>query len=205
MRIFHLPQSSRLLLKRIIATLSSLTVLLLLAGQSAVAGTGAVRSTQIQQLQAVPSAPAHIGEMNALILDGNRGRGLGAAIAARGVAIERRRGELYQVRIQNSKIKPFLDKLPAGTVARLPYPRSTTVVSSQGVDLTGASDMHSLLYDGTGVKIGVIDLGFSSLSTSQAAGELPPYHYRHDVSALRWGRPCRAGQTGGRGPAAVPA
>lgn len=71
------------------------------------------------------------------------------------------------------KVKAFLDKMPQGLSARLPYPHSENTVTSQGVGLTGAADMQQLAFDGSGVKIGIIDLGFSSLSTSQAANELP--------------------------------
>jgi subtilisin family serine protease len=46
-------------------------------------------------------------------------------------------------------------------------------VTGQGVALTGAADMQSLGTNGAGVKIGVIDLGFESLSSAQASGDLP--------------------------------
>ena len=101
-------------------------------------------------------------------------QGLARAIASSGVKIEHHIKNLYQVRMPAGKVKAFLDQIPQGISARLPYPHSENTVISQGVNLTGASDMHNLAFDGAGVKIGIIDLGFAALSTSQAANELPP-------------------------------
>lgn len=48
-----------------------------------------------------------------------------------------------------------------------------TLVTSEGVSLTGASGYHANGFRGQGVKIAVIDLGFAGLSSAQARGELP--------------------------------
>lgn len=48
-----------------------------------------------------------------------------------------------------------------------------TLVVSEGVALTGASDYHTRGFRGQGVKIAVIDLGFAGLSVAQSRGELP--------------------------------
>ncbi|MCX8103653.1 MAG: S8 family serine peptidase [Candidatus Bipolaricaulota bacterium] len=48
-----------------------------------------------------------------------------------------------------------------------------TLVVSEGVALTGASNYHAMGFRGQGVKIAVIDLGFQGLSTAQSRGELP--------------------------------
>lgn len=48
-----------------------------------------------------------------------------------------------------------------------------TLVVSEGISLTGASSYHASGFRGQGVKIAVIDLGFSGLSSAQARGELP--------------------------------
>ncbi len=48
-----------------------------------------------------------------------------------------------------------------------------TLVTSEGVTLIGASSYHSSGFRGQGVKIAVIDLGFSGLSSAQARGQLP--------------------------------
>jgi PKD repeat protein len=44
---------------------------------------------------------------------------------------------------------------------------------SEGVNVSGASNFHTNGFNGQGVKIAVIDLGFAGLGTAQALGELP--------------------------------
>src|SRR4030065_551869 len=85
-----------------------------------------------------------------------------------------RRGRLHEVSIPASRVKALLNALPSDVLARLPYPHQAVAVTGQGVAITGAADMQTLGNNGAGVKIGVIDLGFASLSTSQASGDLPP-------------------------------
>ncbi len=161
------------------AGLIALLVALLLTSQLALAAPsqqGAVRSSRIHQLQTdLLTHPERSAEMITLILsETTNQQGLARAIASSGVKIEHHIKNLYQVRMPAAKVKAFLDKMPQNVPARLPYPHSENTVTSQGVNLTGAGDMHSLAFDGTGVKIGIIDLGFAALSTSQAANELPP-------------------------------
>ncbi|MDA3870523.1 MAG: S8 family serine peptidase, partial [Gammaproteobacteria bacterium] len=161
------------------AGIVALLVTLLSISQLALAAPseqGAVRSSRLQQLQTdLLTHPERGTEMITLILEGHsQQQDLAGAINSAGVKIERQIRNLHQVRIPAAKLKAFLDKMPQGTSARLPYPHTTNTVISQGVNLTGAADMQNLSFDGTGVKIGIIDLGFASLSTSQAANELPP-------------------------------
>jgi hypothetical protein len=153
-----------------------LLLMLLVTSQHAVATPqGAARSSRIQQLHAeLLTHPERRSEMTTLILFDRSNTGLARQIASSGVKIDRQTGNLYQVRMPAGNTKAFLDKMPQKVSARLSYPHSTNTITSQGVNLTGAEDMQSLAFDGTGVKIGVIDLGFAALSTSQAANELPP-------------------------------
>ncbi len=135
---------------------------------------GADRSSRIIDLQKKAKSNAvDAGDKVALILAGDKFGSLAKAIEATGTAIQHQLGDQYQVRVLVNQVESFLNKLPAGTFARLSYLHSSTEVISEGVDITGASDMHALSTDGAGVKIGIIDLGFTSLSTSQAANELP--------------------------------
>ena len=136
---------------------------------------GAERSSRIHQLQTdLLTHPERSSEMITLIIsDHSNQQGLSRTITSAGVTIERHSRNLYQVRMPAGQIKAFLDKMPQLTSARLPYPHSSNTITSQGVELTGAADMQQLAFDGAGVKVGVIDLGFTSLATSQAAGELP--------------------------------
>ncbi|MBI1743272.1 S8 family serine peptidase [Candidatus Acetothermia bacterium] len=48
-----------------------------------------------------------------------------------------------------------------------------TLVTSEGVSLTGASSYHANGIRGAGVKIAIIDLGFIGIASAQARGELP--------------------------------
>ncbi len=63
----------------------------------------------------------------------------------------------------------------AGSVVQFVRPPLVpqTLVVSEGVALTGASNYHSMGFRGQGVKIAVIDLGFAGLSAAQSRGELP--------------------------------
>ena len=88
--------------------------------------------------------------------------------------IRARRGRLHEVSIPASKVTALLNALPSNVLARLPYPHQAVAVTGQGVAITGAADMQALGNNATGIKIGVIDLGFGSLSTAQASGDLPP-------------------------------
>ncbi len=51
-----------------------------------------------------------------------------------------------------------------------PFPLGT---ATQGVAAIGADAFHAAGFDGAGVKIAVIDLGFAGLSQAQASGDLP--------------------------------
>jgi subtilisin family serine protease len=96
-----------------------------------------------------------------------------AELAAQDGALRFRRGRLHEITLPAGRIAALLARLPAGSVARLPYPHQALAVTSQGVAITGAADMQALGYDGTGIKVGVIDLGFASLAAAQASGDLP--------------------------------
>lgn len=78
----------------------------------------------------------------------------------------------FELRIDSGRLAALAATLPDGSVIRPPFPHDAHVVS-QGVERTGATDMHALEAHGAGVRIGVIDLGFASLASSQSAGELP--------------------------------
>ncbi len=82
-------------------------------------------------------------------------------------------GNRYEIRIPANRLKQLLQSLPNNTYVRLPYPHKAVAVTSQGVELTGATDVQALGNTGAGVKIGIIDLGFTSYTTSQSTGDLP--------------------------------
>lgn len=80
---------------------------------------------------------------------------------------------LHEVSLPAGELASLIRLLPAGTVVRPPYPHWPAAVTGQGVALTGAGDMQALGKNGTGVKVGVIDLGFANYTTAQSTGDLP--------------------------------
>ncbi|HEY9120283.1 MAG TPA: hypothetical protein VIN33_11030, partial [Marinobacter sp.] len=78
----------------------------------------------------------------------------------------------FELRLDAGRLGGLAAALPAGSLVRAPFPHDVHVVS-QGVVLSGGADMQALAVGGTGVKVGIIDMGFASLATSQANGELP--------------------------------
>lgn len=82
-------------------------------------------------------------------------------------------GKRHEMRLTAQKLQQLLNSLPANIHVRLPYPHKAVAVTSQGVDIMGAADMQTLGNTGAGVKIGIIDLGFTSYTTSQSTGDLP--------------------------------
>ncbi len=116
--------------------------------------------------------PPKTEKITIILIDRTRS-GLRGIIKIHGGVLKYKSGNSYQIQIPAHRLSTFLNNIPDGVIARLPYPHSTNSVVSQGVAITGASDMQRLLTDGTGVKVGVIDMGFTGLSASQAAGELP--------------------------------
>ena len=123
---------------------------------------------------AAPKPPADI-----IILDWayeNSGAAIIAGLtsgAASGGQLRYQHGNSFEVRIPTGKAKGLLKRLPANSIARLPYPHTTTSVTGAGVAFVGGSDMHTLGFDGIGIKIGIIDLGFGGLAGAQASGDLP--------------------------------
>ena len=81
-------------------------------------------------------------------------------------------GGRFELKIDPARLAHLASLLPAGSVVRPPYPHATHAIS-QGVALTGAGDMHALAAQGAGVRVGIIDMGFTSLGNAQASGDLP--------------------------------
>ncbi len=96
-----------------------------------------------------------------------------ALITAHGGKLRYSFGNRHEIRIPANRLSQLLSNLPGSTFVRFPYPHTTLATTSQGVALTGGGDMQSIGIDATGIKIGIIDQGFNSLSASQSAGDLP--------------------------------
>jgi len=94
-------------------------------------------------------------------------------IKSYGANFRYRSGSRHEIKISAKKLQRLLQQLPQNLHLRLPFPHQAVAVTSEGVGITGASDMHSLGNAGAGVKVGVIDLGFLNYPNAQASGDLP--------------------------------
>lgn len=125
-----------------------------------------------QQVERLTRDPARAGERITLILEADALRQ--DEVGPYAGQIRHRRGRLHEVSIPANRAAALLNALPSTVLARLPYPHRAVAVTGQGVAITGAVDMQALGNQAAGIRIGVIDLGFGSLSTTQASGDLPP-------------------------------
>ncbi|GAH38351.1 unnamed protein product, partial [marine sediment metagenome] len=122
-----------------------------------------------------------------------------ASLVSYGATIEAVSRHLIRVRIPIFLLEEIADKVEGISYIRLPYRPFSDMVSeesrlnlsnflkgrenslqqisfgitSQGVDLTGASEYHNLGYKGQNTKVAIIDVGFNGLTNSQKYGELP--------------------------------
>src|SRR3989344_475083 len=108
-----------------------------------------------------------------VIIEGDPSATVVPQIAAQGGKLRYRWNRLHEVSIPAGKLSSLIHALPETALVRMPYPHQALAVTGQGVALTGAGDMQTLGQNGAGIKIGIIDLGFTGLSTSQSKGELP--------------------------------
>ena len=137
-------------------------------------GIGAVLSDSLKQRLADGlRRPGIDRESVSVILHTNEPDLVHPAVHARGGRVRYRHRDMTEIEVPEGRLAQLLSALPAGTIARLPYPHFTNSVTGQGVAVTGAGDMQSLGNNGAGIKVGVIDLGFSSYAVAQASGDLP--------------------------------
>ncbi len=137
-------------------------------------GPGAARTDALAaRLSGVAADAVAQAEPLTLILEGELDDTARGLLAAFGGELRYQVGPRHEIRIPAGRAAALLGRLPATLSARLPFPHAPTAVTGQGVALTGAADMHGLAVDGTGVRIGIIDLGFANLATAQATGDLP--------------------------------
>ena len=96
-----------------------------------------------------------------------------AALEALGARVEAVSKSLLRVKIPLSKLIPVAATVRGISFIRRPYrPHAVAVATlSEGVRKIGASEFHKWGYEGQGVKIAVIDLGFEGLREAIAAGE----------------------------------
>ena len=93
-------------------------------------------------------------------------------VAARlGTSVEESWRDMLQAIVPINSLVALADT-PAIRFVRCPY-RPVASVVSEGVELINADNWHAAGYTGTGVKIAIVDGGFSGYTTRQDEGELP--------------------------------
>ena len=116
-------------------------------------------------------APRPLGSQS---IDISRIEGLGLEIDAMSQSFIRLYAPVSKLRA--------LGSLPDIRIARVPIKAKVLdgygTIVSQSVALTGAGAMQGMGFDGSGVKIAIVDLGFIGLTEAIAAGEIPPTAHR---------------------------
>jgi hypothetical protein len=100
-----------------------------------------------------------------------------AAVAAlgakgKGTDVKGTAGNLVEVMAAPGQLKSLLD-VAGVTFVRSPMPHTAEAVTDEGVAATNASTWQSRGQNGAGVKVAVIDLGFTGLAAAQSSGDLP--------------------------------
>ncbi|MFC1921121.1 Ig-like domain-containing protein [Chloroflexota bacterium] len=80
--------------------------------------------------------------------------------------------DLVQVNIPVSQLESLANN-PGISLVRTPMEMHPDTVTSEGVELINADDWQTTGYNGTGVKIAIIDMGFAGYEDRQSEGELP--------------------------------
>ena len=151
-------------------------LLSLMTAQAADRSAGALHSDRLRYFMERVAGDVAQAQMPATIIL-ETGQQLDSAVrsliqAAGGALRYSSRGR-HEIRVPAGRLPALLSRLPGSVYARLPYPHQAVAVTSEGVALTGAADMHSLGRNGAGIKVGVIDLGFAGYTDAQASGDLP--------------------------------
>src|SRR3990167_8147360 len=144
------------------------------AGLANAAPGGAFHSADVQQLiNRLCREPAFAEQAVTVIVEDDLGSAVKTHASAAGGTLRYSVGRRHEVSIHGNRLSQLVSLLPPTSIVRLSYPHQPLAVTSQGVALTGAGDRQAVGINGAGIKVGVIDLGFASLSNAQASGDLP--------------------------------
>ena len=113
-------------------------------------------------------------EMVRAIVETNSGGQSGArtAIVRAGGRVEAEYATLIQALLPPAGIEQVAND-PAVRYVRRPYRQNRDAVAGEGVSASHASAWHTAGFTGQGVKVGIIDFGFTGYPARQAAGDLP--------------------------------
>lgn len=104
------------------------------------------------------------------------------ALTALGAQIEARSSRLVRVRVPAEKLLELAESLPQSAYVRLPLRPWGAAI--EGPQVTGAGEFHAQGIRGQGVRVAVIDLGFSGLSAAIAAGRIAHVVFQKDYTGL---------------------
>lgn len=104
------------------------------------------------------------------------------ALEAFGTRIKEKGWESMNAEIPISELVNVSNAVKDLAYIRPPLRPVEHAVTSEGVALMNADNWQDWGYDGTGVTIAVIDLGFDSLSEAQAAGDIPSSYTAHNMT-----------------------
>jgi len=90
-----------------------------------------------------------------------------------GVSIIKRSDNVIRAKVPIDMLTTVADEVNGVSFMKAPDKLIPVTITSEGVDLTGADTYHNAGYDGSGVKVAVIDVGFAGLSSAISGGELP--------------------------------
>ena len=143
-------------------------------GFASAAPGGAFHSGEVQELiDRAGREPAFAEQPVTVIIEDGTASAIRAHASAAGATLRYSVGKRHEVSIRGNRLSQLISLLPPTSVVRLSYPHQPLAVTSQGVALTGGGDMQAIGNNGAGIKVGVIDLGFASLASAQASGDLP--------------------------------
>jgi PKD repeat protein len=89
---------------------------------------------------------------------------------------------LVKATVSLSQLSDLASRVSGVAFIRPPYTPFAMATSSQGVAAIGANPFHAAGFNGSGVKVAVIDLGFAGLSQAQANGDLPYSVQQNDLT-----------------------
>ncbi len=90
-----------------------------------------------------------------------------------GAEITKRSGNVIRAKVPMDMLTAVADTVSGVSFMKAPDVLIPTAIESQGVNLTRADDFHTAGYDGSNVKVAVIDVGFKYLSDAINNNELP--------------------------------
>ncbi|MEM4284504.1 MAG: S8 family serine peptidase [Candidatus Caldarchaeum sp.] len=131
----------------------------------------------------------HISAMRALGVQGDSGtvsiileRRHERFVASLGAQVEARSSRLVRVRLPVEKLFALTEVLPTDAYVRLPLRPWGAAIA--GLEVTGVNEWHAHGVRGQGVRVAVIDIGFTGLSEALASGRIANVVFQKDYTRL---------------------